>query len=234
MKARFPVMLAVALFMLAGCVESKPNDSPTPVLEETPLPKVTVTPSEILVVEETCHELGCDSAVSGYFENHFPQSFLVEIIDQESRKSIIHCLETFDEESYPHSLLIASLDSPEIEQIIQYSSAPLMCEEESLGMAAIYLRADGLADSVLVSCFAQTERQMQDAISGSPCFIDEENSEFSLTYPDDAMPEELNLIIHWETFTKTVSWIPEYETFQPNGPQCEPTCSTASISIELP
>lgn len=46
-------------------------------------------------------------------------------------------------------------------------------------------------------------------------------------------PDEVRVLIEWDGGEFSERFEPEYETHQPNGPSCPPTCNIASISIDL-
>ena len=46
-------------------------------------------------------------------------------------------------------------------------------------------------------------------------------------------PESITVEIGWEGEAFKDTFIPQYEEFQPNGPDCPPTCSVATVEINF-
>lgn len=67
--------------------------------------------------------------------------------------------------------------------------------------------------------------------SGLQGEMDCENGIFTLF---DFAPEAASIEIGWAAGGLTIDAIPEYETFRPNGPDCEPECRNGLVKVELP
>lgn len=50
---------------------------------------------------------------------------------------------------------------------------------------------------------------------------------------DEETPENVAVKIGWKNGEFNKIFTPEYENFQPNGPECPPTCKSAFIEIDL-
>jgi hypothetical protein len=46
-------------------------------------------------------------------------------------------------------------------------------------------------------------------------------------------PAEVSITVEWEDGTATATAEPTYQVFRPNGPDCEPVCRTATITVQL-
>lgn len=68
-------------------------------------------------------------------------------------------------------------------------------------------------------------------ITESGCALPPEEQAFGdVNVP--TQPTAVSITIqHDGTEVASGSWTPEYETLQPNGPECEPTCSFASVEL---
>jgi hypothetical protein len=181
-----------------------------------------------------CTELGCSNSLSFEFVGTIPQSYIVEVTDQQNNEIILHCFEPDQGKNYPYILEEYSLDSPSSQRITQFSPAPQMCKKNSTGHAGIYVRADGSPDMAVVSCSAWPDQQFHDFVVDSRCSRIDQFEGFRLGYPDQFLPEEISIVIQWGTFTTTVKSHPEYESYRPNGPECEPECFEAFFTIDLP
>ncbi len=47
-------------------------------------------------------------------------------------------------------------------------------------------------------------------------------------------PEQATLTVQWDGGQVSQSFQPDYETFRPNGPLCEPECQTTTIIFVIP
>ena len=52
-------------------------------------------------------------------------------------------------------------------------------------------------------------------------------------YFEDGTPSSVTLQVSWNSQTKTVTVQPTYQIDQPNGPDCEPTCHWAMITLNV-
>jgi len=50
---------------------------------------------------------------------------------------------------------------------------------------------------------------------------------------EEKTPEIITVEATWENGESKQTFYPEYEDFQPNGPECPPICSRAMIEIDL-
>jgi hypothetical protein len=57
------------------------------------------------------------------------------------------------------------------------------------------------------------------------------NTELDQILIHDAHPDRLNLTVSAGGDERTLTTNPEYQVVQPNGPDCEPTCRTASATL---
>lgn len=185
-----------------------------------------------------CTELGCGFALQFQFANTLPYTYMVEIINEQEHKLILHCFEPEELKSYSSTLEEFILrSSPDVKRVTQFSPAPQMCGQDEEGIVGMYVKSDGTPDMILVSCQTWTDEYFRKFIRDTDCHRGEDFSTFSLGYsgyPDEYIPEEMTMIVHWDTYSKTIELPLEYETYQPNGSACEPTCSKANYTIELP
>ena len=82
-------------------------------------------------------------------------------------------------------------------------------------------------DTLSVTVFVDDESEPYGAIECTdpdhPCFF----------RVGEETPEKITVDIKWEGGEFLESFEPAYEAYQPNGPDCPPTCATASIEINL-
>ena len=50
----------------------------------------------------------------------------------------------------------------------------------------------------------------------------------------EVSPDDITVKVSWEGGSKTETFHVSYETYQPNGPQCEPTCRSGKVTMTLP
>lgn len=87
----------------------------------------------------------------------------------------------------------------------------------------VTVRADG--QEFLIACEEETEAS--EATLGKDC----ENGVFTLF---EFSPEMASVEIGWAAGGIIIDAIPDYETFRPNGPGCDPECRSGVVSVELP
>lgn len=87
----------------------------------------------------------------------------------------------------------------------------------------VTVRADG--QEFLIACEEETEAS--EATMGTDC----ENGVFTLF---EFSPEMVSVEIGWAAGGIIIDATPEYETFRPNGPGCEPECRSGVVTVELP
>lgn len=87
------------------------------------------------------------------------------------------------------------------------------------------------------------EKEKPDTLSVT-VFVDDESEPFGsieCTNPEhpcifrvsEETPEKISVNIEWDGGEFSENFEPVYESYQPNGPDCPPTCTTASIEINL-
>lgn len=113
------------------------------------------------------------------------------------------------------------------------------CEESGIRGGQVVCTHVGCDDGVTV----QLSEERPDSLSLT-IFVDEHSEAFDSVICKDQVnscriraggitPNKVTVEIKWgnEEFRQTFS--PEYESFQPNGPNCPPDCRMATIDIDL-
>lgn len=177
-----------------------------------------------------CTEMDCLSQFHVLFEGVVPSAYLAEATDSSGQKAILHCFEPDTGDNFPYSSKDYALNEFGLEQVRKFSSAVALCEANSKGRARVTLRANGVPDLVAIHCFALSGQDSHDFLWFSSC----SRGSFTLVYPTLSLPQDITVTIHTDSYSKTVSFQPEFEPFWPNGSACPPTCYETTVTLQLP
>jgi hypothetical protein len=112
------------------------------------------------------------------------------------------------------------------------------CEESGIGGGRVCTEI-GCDDGVTV----QLSEERPDSLSLT-IFLDEHSEAFDSVICTEQVsscviraggitPEKVTVEVKWSNEEFRQTFYPEYESFQPNGPNCPPECRMATIDIDL-
>lgn len=248
------LLLSITLMLLCGCVKGQR----TLIVEPSEQRQVVATePTRDELIEKCkekgcaekrmecglvdgnaecfCTELGCVNYLVFEFNNEIPSNYIIEVTDEHNLQMIKHCFERGQVKLFPYSSERYRLDDPNIEKISQVSPVIGMCKDNS-GTAQTTVRSDGSIAHIIAYCseFQSVVDQTEWVIfSSSSCARTGVAYDY-FAYPMEYEPGDISVTLYWDDNIKIMEIDMKYDAYNPNGPECPPTCITGRARISIP
>ncbi len=219
------LLIFVFLVVFAGIILLLPSDTypGEGVIPGTP------TIHKTLEVGQECTLLDCTGILYIGFVNKIPNSFIMEIHDDQKRVFFIEYLDIIRLKWLHHRGIYEmenktlEFTDPVLNSIPEAMSLVEKCTSPS---GVVQLRfLDKILNSIYVQCFESSMHLFFTYIDFGYTGVQIENYS----------PEKIQLTIYWGGNLFTQIFEPDYyEEHSPNGTHCEPTCLGATIELDIP